>query len=60
MSHMPILCAVFIDHQIRHQRVSKMGSQPGDSQMATLIFLKNLCGYVWVNILTLSPARVQI
>ena len=26
--------------------------------MATLIFLRELCGNVWVNILTLSPPRV--
>ena len=25
--------------------------------MVTLIFLRGLCGYVWVNILTLSPPR---
>ena len=26
--------------------------------MVTLIFLMGLCGYVWINILTLSPLRV--
>ena len=25
--------------------------------MATSIFLRGLCGYIWVNILTLSPQR---
>ena len=28
--------------------------------MVTLIFLRGLCGYVWVNILTLSPQRVMM
>ena len=27
--------------------------------MATLIFFRSLCGYVWVNILTVSPPRVN-
>ena len=27
--------------------------------MVTLIFLQGLCGYVWVNMLTLSPSRVS-
>ena len=28
--------------------------------MVTLIFLRGLCGYVWVNIFTLSPLRVGV
>ena len=28
--------------------------------MVTSIFLSGLCGYIWVNILTLSPPRSQI
>ena len=28
--------------------------------MVTSIFLQGLCGYIWVNILTLSPQRVMI
>ena len=27
--------------------------------MGTLIFLRDLCGYVWVNIFTLSSSRVR-
>ena len=50
------------NHQIRHQATHKVGCQSGDYiinlHMVTLIFLMGLCGYVWGNILTLSPPRV--
>ena len=42
------------NHQTSHQDRHKVGCQPGD---VTSIFLTGLCGYVWVNILTLSPLR---
>ena len=35
------------NHQIRHQATHW--------HMVTLIFLRGLCGHVWVNIPTLSP-----
>ena len=44
----------FADHQIRHQTIHTVGSQPGDC-IWSLIFVMGLCGYVWVNILTSSP-----
>ena len=44
--------------QVGHQATSEKGGQPGDLQIATLIFLKGLFGYVWVNILTLSCERL--
>ena len=34
---------------------NKVGSQPGDCRWLLSIFLKDLCGYVWVSILILSP-----
>ena len=44
--------------QIRHQATHKVGCQPGDCiYMVTSIFPRGLCGYVWVNILTLSSTR---
>ena len=48
------------NHQIRHQQAThKVGCRPGDCIcMVTLIFPRGLCGYVWVNVLTLSPLRV--
>ena len=40
------------NHQSRHQATHKVGCQPGDCIiMATSIFLKGLCRYVWVNML---------
>ena len=42
-------------HRIRHQATHNVGCQPGHLHMATLVFLRGLCGYVWDNILTLSP-----
>ena len=49
-------------HQINHQAAHKVGCQPGDCimHMVTLIFLRGLLGYVWVNIVTSSPLRVVI
>ena len=47
----------FANHQIRHQTIHTVGSQPGDC-IWLLIFVMGLCGYVWVNILTSSPQRV--
>ena len=38
------------NHQTRHQATHKVGCQPGDCIMVTLIFLRGLCGYVWANI----------
>ena len=46
------------NHQIRCQATHKVSCQSGDLHMVTLIFLRGLCGYVWINILTLSPPRV--
>ena len=43
------------NQQIRHEATHKVGSQPGDLHMIISIFLRALCGYIWVNILTLSP-----
>ena len=39
-----------------------MGCQPGDCimHMVTLIFIRGLCGYVSVNILTLSPQGLSL
>ena len=47
----------FANHQIRHQTIHTVGSQPGDF-IWSLIFVMGLCGYVWVNILASSPQRV--
>ena len=41
------------NHQIRHQAHIKW------AHMTTSIFLRGLCGYVSVNILTLLPPRVN-
>ena len=48
----------FADHQIRHQTIHTVGSQPGDC-IWSLIFVMGLCGDVWVNMLTSSPQRVE-
>ena len=48
--------------QIKHQATHKVGCQPGDSaygQFNLSIFLWALCGYIWINILTLSPRGVS-
>ena len=42
------------NRQIRHQSVSLVIAY------SHLIFLRGLCGYVWSNILTLSPPRVLV
>ena len=48
------------NHQIRHQETYKMGCQPGDCMLlVTAIFLRGLCGYVCVNILTTPLPRVK-
>ena len=39
------------------QATPKSGLSVWWCHMVTLIFLRGLCGYVWVNILTLSPPR---
>ena len=44
------------NHQIRHQAT---GCQSGDCIYASLIFLRGLCGYVWVNILTMDNAGLM-
>ena len=41
-------------------RPHKVGCQSSDfAYMITSIFLRDLCRYVWVNILTLSPLKVE-
>ena len=45
------------NHQIRNQATHKVGCHLGDLHMVNLIFLRGLCGYVWVKILTLSIPR---
>ena len=45
------------NHQIRHQPI-RSGLSVWWLHMVTLIFLRGLCGYVWVNVLTLPPLRV--
>ena len=48
------------NHQIRHQATHQVDGQLGDCIWSvTLIFLRGLCGYIWVNILTLSPLRAE-
>ena len=44
---------------IIHHATRKVGGQTWWLHMTTLIFLRDLCGYVWVNILSLSPSRVE-
>ena len=39
------------------QATRKVGCQSGDCIWLLVIFLRDLCGYVWYNILTLSPPR---
>ena len=46
--------SMLTNHQIRHQAISKKELLPWWLQMITVIFLRHLCGYVWVHILTLS------
>ena len=36
------------NHQINHQSTHKAGCQPGDCKCHFIIFLRGLCGYVWV------------
>ena len=50
----------FLNLQIPDQRSghTESGLSAWWLYMVTLIFLMGLCGYVWVNILTLSPLRV--
>ena len=57
VSCMTMLYSVIVNHQIRHQTTSEKESQTGDCRWSFSIFLKNLCGYVWFNILTLSLLR---
>ena len=48
------------NHQIIHQATHiQLRGQPGDCIWGLLIFLRCLCGYVWVNILTSLPPRVM-
>ena len=44
------------NHHIRHQ-ATQSGLSAWWLHIVTLIFFRGLCGYVWVNILTLSPPR---
>ena len=46
------------NHQTRHQATHKVGHRLGDC-IWSLFFLGGLCGYAWINILTLSPLRVK-
>ena len=43
------------NHQIRHQATHKVGCLPGDCIWSLQSSSGGLSGYVWVNILTLSP-----
>ena len=36
------------NHQIIHQATHKVGCQPGGLRVVTSVFLRVLCGYVWV------------
>ena len=54
----PYLFPQLVNHQSRHQTTSKMGLSALWLQMTTSMFLRGLCVYVWVYILTLSPPRV--
>ena len=44
-----------LNNTIQHRYLHKVGCQPGD-----YFNLRSLCGYVWVNILTLSPQGVLL
>ena len=56
-----ILFSMLTNHQIRRQATCKMESlsKPGDCKWPLLIFLTDLCGCVWIDILALSPLRVM-
>ena len=45
------------NHQIRHHATYKVDGQPGDCMYSRFTLPQGLCGYVWVNILTLLPLR---
>ena len=57
------------DHTFyKHVQISRSDIRPHTKwavslvilHMVTSIFLWGLCGYIWVNILTLSPLRVVV
>ena len=50
----------FANHHIRHQATHEVGCQQRGLHMVTLVFLRDLCGYVWVSMLTLSPWREHV
>ena len=54
-----VLFSMIKNHEIRHQATSDLDCQLGNCRNVTLIFLRGLCGYVWVKILTLSPKKVR-
>ena len=66
MSCMTILFSKFANQQIRHQATHNVGCQPGDCIWSFLFkkFKKRgeggSNGYVWANILTLSPPKVHL
>ena len=47
------------NHQLRHQTTHKVGCQPGDFIGSFYNLPRGLCGYIRINILTLSPPRVH-
>ena len=51
-------CFCQLANQIRHQ-ATQSGLSDWWLYMVTLFFLRDLCGYVWVKMLTLSPPRVH-
>ena len=55
---MTILFSLLTNHQSRHHPTSKMGCQNGIANATQVNLYRGLCGYVWVNMLTLSPWRV--
>ena len=58
-SCMTILFSMFENYQIWQQTTSEMGSQHGDCEESSLIFLRDFCGYVSVNIPISLPPRVM-
>ena len=53
-------CMITLNLQITRSDIRpliKVGCQPSDIHMVTLIFFMGLCGYVWANIFTFSPPR---
>ena len=53
---MTMLFSVFANHQIKHQDTLNVGCQPGACRWQ-LIFLRDVFGYVWVDVLSLFPGE---